>query len=328
MQGGFHNYKTIYDFLHKISPEASGPDPIRFYRKLLLESTRPAMSFMANILADPGVIHNQLVSEYLWVKGDRPYYNVYPSLVPVFAKGRLDIPVNLLKLPHGSSCFCIRLPEENKSLVIDDQHRVQTILFWKLEKEVINKYLKKIQFEFPVHNMIMLWIDVNERESVHGSPFPILTYKTLVWDNDETIEESMCKLQESNSSQLGLKVPEEIVRNCVRLAASVCFLVESGDELIVPDVLAKDRIAYQQAKTKQEKDKFREKAIKAGKFGWNVGVEEMFNSRPTVGVGGELQYAHVRDGHWHTVLYGTNKSQRKIIWYRPTVVRSDLPFRS
>ena len=77
-----------------------------------------------------------------------------------------------------------------------------------------------------------------------------------------------------------------------------------------------------------------EKARKKGKFGFNVGTDLMFigerqfqqqkNSEET---GRELEYAHIRAGHPHAVRYGEKKKMVKIVWYVPTTVRSDLPFK-
>lgn len=44
--------------------------------------------------------------------------------------------------------------------------------------------------------------------------------------------------------------------------------------------------------------------------------------------GRELEYAHIRAGHPHLVRYGEAKKLVKMMWYTPTHVRPDRPFRS
>ena len=44
------------------------------------------------------------------------------------------------------------------------------------------------------------------------------------------------------------------------------------------------------------------------------------------GEGRERTHAHIRSGHFHAVRCGEGRKNVKVKWFRPTVVRPDLPF--
>jgi hypothetical protein len=69
---------------------------------------------------------------------------------------------------------------------------------------------------------------------------------------------------------------------------------------------------------------------------WSSANFELFEDghtiRLTKGKGGsrgspgphESPEAHTRRGHWHTVLYGTGRKEKKILWYRPIRVKGRM----
>jgi hypothetical protein len=75
------------------------------------------------------------------------------------------------------------------------------------------------------------------------------------------------------------------------------------------------------------------RANRRGQLGRNVGTNEMLvdwyplnpNQEPD-GSPRSHKSAHIRTGHFYAVRCGKRKSQMKVEWFRPTVVRPDLPF--
>jgi hypothetical protein len=110
-----------------------------------------------------------------------------------------------------------------------------------------------------------------------------------------------------------------------------------NDELIEYDILSKHRQEWVNANPQRKREIIAE-ARKKGKIGWNIGVSsKIIQNAPRLtdqrAVSGEidrrgpLSNAHIRTGHLHCVRCGEGRKDVKVMWFRPTVVRSDLPFR-
>ncbi|TWU49347.1 hypothetical protein Poly59_39610 [Rubripirellula reticaptiva] len=127
----------------------------------------------------------------------------------------------------------------------------------------------------------------------------------------------------------------EVIENCIRLVATVGLIANCPeDNLLEYDVLAKDKQRFKSASPKR-KEELIAKARRRGKIGWNVGTNELFIGEQPLGESGSAaaprgshNHAHIRTGHLHAVRFGKGRKQVKIKWFRPTVVRPDLPFNS
>lgn len=104
------------------------------------------------------------------------------------------------------------------------------------------------------------------------------------------------------------------------------------DNLLQFDVLAKDRRTFEAA-DEEGQERLISRARRRGKHGWNVGTNEMFvpdvpqwSTSATGESGHSHSHAHIRTGHLHAVRCGPGRKDVKIKWFRPTVVRPDLPF--
>jgi len=97
--------------------------------------------------------------------------------------------------------------------------------------------------------------------------------------------------------------------------------------LLDPDLLARDR---DRTTDTESKVRATARAHRRGKKGWIVGGRE--TRLPRSGGGGqgggtrgELTKSHLRCGHFHAVRCGKGRSEIKVMWFPPTVVRPDLP---
>jgi len=106
----------------------------------------------------------------------------------------------------------------------------------------------------------------------------------------------------------------------------------TDDGLLEYDVLSKDRQKFREADD-ERRNLLIDRARRKGKVGWNVGTTELLlGDMPRQKVNlpehqrGEHSHAHIRTGHLHAVRYGEGKRQVRIKWFRPAVVRPDLPF--
>ena len=109
-----------------------------------------------------------------------------------------------------------------------------------------------------------------------------------------------------------------------------CLLVASNPEkLMEREVLNKWQDRYDRATSLKEREYLEERSEKRGKRGWKLGREIVLPGKrhgcgDGEGTGRELVRAHLRRGHFHTVLHGKGKTLMKVMWYRPTIVRPEL----
>jgi len=337
----FNNYKSYYELTkgefrrlkipweHSVEQYYSGMISRAVAASFTQTNQRVAISS-----ASMTCIVNQSIGEWEWLKLDKPYYKIYPEMISVFSKCPLDIPSSLFKMPHGHNAFAISLPspESGNSFVIDKNHYVKSIFIHKSNKKFTDYALSEtkssITVSLPNADKFTLWFDLNEHEEMDGMKMPIYTYKNIVLDDTQTIEYGINKLQADESYKVGVQISQEMIYSCIRLVLSICFLAESNDPIIQPDVLSKDRDKLRLADERILSD-LHERAKRKGKFGWCVGGEMIDHTSNAIGVksAGNLSFAHIRSGHWHTVRHGVGRMLHKVMWFRPLTVRSDLPMR-
>jgi hypothetical protein len=57
-----------------------------------------------------GQFFGQMHNEKDWEKARRPYYNLWPSIIPMLTRLNLDLDSDLIRLPLPA--LCIRFPKE------------------------------------------------------------------------------------------------------------------------------------------------------------------------------------------------------------------------
>jgi hypothetical protein len=321
----YNQYKTLFEVLKMFKQ-------YDVYYRSLLASITEAMTQTTNRGEGLGALSmnaSQVVAEWYWHKSGKPYYNIHPSLINTFSKCTMDIPANLVRFPFPTFSINLPSPEEGNPLIINEQYYIKSFLcHWSNNASLINAArsmgLKTLDGRSGDENRMIIWIDIGETEKAFdGKDLPIYTYRQLAYVGDESIDVALHKLPPDDSANIGVVINEETILKCIKLMISVCFLVESNDPLVLPDILAKDRFLLEDADEEKLKQ-LQEKARLKDKFGWIIGIE---NGRKIAGGEHQLSYAHIRTGHWHKVLFGVGKKQFKVIWYRPVTVRPDLPMK-
>lgn len=264
---------------------------------------------LAGTMAGHGAEYNRSVGERDYHENGKPYYRVYPAVLPMFAKINLDIPSEYLRLPF--SAFCIRLPKDNP-LTFGDGRYVRSFLM--CEHPVMDR---------DADRRVYLWMDTNEFERTPGGHAGVISYAQLVLDPGVQIGQSIELLPPAPEAD----VPMDIIQRVLRLGVSVCFLATGSDKLITPDVLSKDLAAWLEAERRQDSGRqhtIEERARRRGKLGWNVGAREVVHhvSRgESAGIGRELQHQHQRGAHFRRV-------GDRVTFVRQHTVRPDLPAKS
>jgi hypothetical protein len=235
----FHTYTTTREACKR---SGAIDDPEEFYR----------LAFADAVKMGSGQFLGQLYNERDWEKARRPYYNVWPSIVPMLTRLNLDLDSGLIKLPMPA--LCVRLPQEKNPLTFD----------WKGKETPISCMLMG---DMNQGKGISILIDVGEVMG-DGSDFgvPIYSYRNFRRESGLTVEAAILELGPNTMADLGIQIPEPLVMDCVRLCCSLCLL-ENDPSIISPDVLSKDRGRFEQTGD----DKYVDKAHRRGKVGWDVG---------------------------------------------------------
>lgn len=230
-----------------------------------------------------GEFYGQLEKEAFWEQGRRPYYNVWPSIVPMLTRLNLDIDSAQIQLPLPA--LCIRLPKQHNPLTFE----------WQGQPFDIRCMLMGAANE---GKTILILIDIGEVVN----QVPVYTYQNFLRQEGLTVERSLAGLPKRPSAEVGVQIPDALIADCVRLCCSLCLL-ENDPSVIEPDVLSKDRDRYESTGDQ----KYVDKAHRRGKVGWNVGRH--------------IEVApHYRRPHMALVWTGRGRAVPKIVPRRGTIV--------
>ena len=261
-----------------------------------IEEEKRRGGFTGIITNDPHAEISMVLAESQWLRSGRPYYKFHPSLMEPARRLKLNgIATKLIDVPRDFPVVNIQF--EKTSLV-------QSILAYKNETGVmlivkLNRTINTLFLIFPTN------IDMDIETFIESCP--------------QSVRPADCELS----------------RNVLRYYITVKFLADvPNEDLIEYDILNKYKNEWLCATTERKRE-IVEKSKKEGKIGWNLGVNELLiHNAPRLSEPkqseekrGELEYAHIRTGHLHAVRCGPQHQHVKIMFYRPTVVRKDLPFK-
>jgi hypothetical protein len=279
----FHNYTTMRDWTRRASPEDRFANDIdQFYKQTLTDSVGMGSA----------QFYNQMLNERDWEKAQRPYYNLWPSIVPMLTRLNLDLDSDLIRLPLPA--LRIRFPRDptKNPLKFDwkgDGVTVRCIMLGEINRGT----------------GISVLIDIGELMSEIG--VPVYTYRNFPRRPGLTVEQSLASLGTKGLfADIGVQVPDSLVMDCVRLCCSLCLL-ENDPSIISPDVLADDRAKFEASGDQ----KFVDKAHRRGKVGWDVGkhIEVI---------------PHYRRPHMALVWTGHGRAVPRVVPRRGSVVHREV----
>ena len=265
----FHEYKTLWEETR-----------LRLPRHVTEEL------FYATAMAGGARTGNGLiVAEGVWKHLRRPYYQVYPAIIPALLNLRLDIQANLIHTPMPA--LLVRLPVDKP---IDELPGVQTVLICQDEPG----------------DDLRLWVNFMRPTGLANM------HMTLGCEPGKTLEQSFQESALNTQSYIisGNFISEQyfpLVQDCLRLCAMLCLLADDP-EVITPDVLADDRQKYEASGGDQ---KYVDRAHRRGKLGWSVGqkIEVM---------------PHYRRPHPALVWTGHGRSVPRIVLRKGSVVHREV----
>jgi len=234
----FYTYTTTRDACNKAGMDE---DPDSFYKLALTDA----------LASHSAQFFFQVSNERDWEHARRPYYNVWPSIVPMLTRLNLDLDSALIQLPLPA--LCVRLPKQHNPLTFD----------WRGKPFDIRCFLVG---DMDGGKGISILIDVGETMDNGAFMVPIYSYRNFPRREGLTVEQSLSGLGRGVTADVGVQIPDSLVTDCVRLSCSLCLL-ENDPSIIEPDVLSKDRGKFEETGDQ----KYVDKAHRRGKVGWVVG---------------------------------------------------------
>ena len=277
----FHSYTTFRDWNRRMDPkDRPAQDIDQFYKRAIADVHK----------VKSGQFFGQMHNERDWEKARRPYYNMWPSIIPMLTRLNLDLDSGLIRLPLPA--LCIRFPKDTAKnpLKFDwkgDEIAVRCILLGEINQGT----------------GLSVQVDIGE---VRPMGVPIYTYRNFPREPGLTVEKAVAGLEAKGLlPEIGIQVPDSFVTDCIRLCCSLCLL-ENDPSIISPDVLADDRAKFEASGDQR----FVDKAHRRGKVGWDVGkhIEVI---------------PHFRRPHMTLVWTGSGRAVPRIVPRRGSIVHRE-----
>jgi hypothetical protein len=237
-----------------------------------------------------------MIFDEAWHKTGCPYYDVYPSIIPMLTRLNLELAGEFIQAPRGIQHLLLRLPE-NQNHLVDGDVRVRVIF---LSFQGCNREAGGVR-----ERGLVVGIDVGERDGEFN--LPIHTIHAFPLD-ERSVEEVLASLPRFPEFDRGIEVPMTLVVDCIRLALTICLL-DDDPELINPDVLTKDRDKYECA-DEERRAQLVDKAKRRGKFAFSLGK-------------GIEVIPHVRRPHPCLVWTGEGRRIPKVVKRRGSLIHRD-----
>lgn len=323
----FHDHVLIFDWMKRTDPRMARMGIEAFYQSQMADSALAASTHRAHRHAIAA--YNQSQTEWFWHKNGRPYYKIYPSLLPMFMDTKLDVPGKYLHSPFSN--FLIRLPQGHgcTELIVEGRE-LQTVFVTEVTAA------ETIELREPIEHSHMFIVWMNFGEVYNEMPYYI--YQVMKFRPDESIESAVSRQRigdkvDEETLSIGIDISSENINNCIRLVVSTCFLATGADKIVEPDILTKDLQRYIDACRAENPERIEQlhgRAKRRGKHGWTVGREIRIPTAATPHEGdGEsgqsLTYQHQRGAHFHVFRFGPGRSKWRVKWIRQLTVRPDLP---
>jgi hypothetical protein len=279
----FHTYTTMRDWARRTdAADRPANDIDQFYKRAIADAQK----------VGSGQFYGQMLNERDWEKARRPYYNLWPSIIPMLTRLNLDLDSDLIRLPLPA--LCIRFPK--------DQSKNPLKFDWQGDQVAVRSIMLG---EINEGTGLSVLVDIGE--VMGGVGVPIYTYRNFPRMPGLTVEKSIEGLEAKGLfAEIGIQVPDSLVMDCIRLCCSLCLL-ENDPTIISADVLADDRAKFEASGDQ----KFVDKAHRRGKVGWDVGkhIEVI---------------PHFRRPHMALVWTGSGRAVPRIVPRRGSIVHREM----
>ena len=243
----FHDYIDHYALAKKMG---LGPAVGIHTREDMYQALVPSA------IEDP-IGFRHVVFDKAWHKIGKPYYDVYPCIIPMLTRLKLAFPGNVITPPNGIRHLLLRLPDEPHALCMGDLRVKCAFMSFQNVNRSVGLSVQE--------QGLAVGLDIGEE--MEG--LPVYTIRVFPLD-ERTVEETIFALKAHPNTYQGIQVPEELILNTVRLALTVC-LIDDNAEFLEQQVLNKDETKLNSAKTDEERARLFDKAKRRGKWGFSLG---------------------------------------------------------
>lgn len=277
-----HDYQTITSVMKKFCNELKIPIPVgdelaRFHENVLQMADPSSRALM--------MLH--LDFDTLWQQQNQPYYLLYPSILPLLTKLKLDkVTGDNITLPHGLQSLLLRFPVGGELRSV-----------WLCHRKIRHSVGSDV-----VCRGLVIGIDHGELDATGNQPVYLIRAFPL---DSRPVEESLDALPASWTASTGKQLDPQEVANAVRIACMLCLMGNDPD-LVQPEVLSKDLPKL----TPDRLDDMVARARRRGKVGWTVGRE--FESCP-----------HYRRSHPALMWTGVGRTVPRIVMRKGTIVHRE-----
>ncbi|NDD54274.1 hypothetical protein EBZ39_10435 [bacterium] len=286
----FYKHQDLWGLLKKLNirHEFSGEQHFLSYYKLMAEARGEAFAYRRGEM------------EARWITNNKPYYNVYPAILPMLLSLNLDIPCSFIK-SISIQPIEIRLPDTLKDQpLVWAEGRIRSIIFG------IQPVSKDLEQSELIDGMSICF----DTQEVDEIGHPILAFNFFPLREDLTIEQAIQIFPKHDSFSVGAKIPDETMVAVVRLCACLA-LIDQDSDLIMPDILKKHEKEWDEASI-ERRAQMLTMAKDRGKNGWNIGAS--------------IEHVpHYRRPHPALVRFGKGRKLARIVMRKGSVVhRSKL----
>lgn len=275
-----------------------------------------------------------IIKDASFIKLGRPYYKIYPNIIPLILNTKIEIPCKYLTFPFPA--FEIKFSRDQ---LFQEEGGLPLTAMMVSRIETTESRTVYLRNEIKKPRDFSLQIGYQ----FFGGPdkvIPVSYLYQMGMRNDETIEECF-EFADQFSNTLNYDdgtnyVPSRQMREWVlRIAVATCFFGVNNHEFVLPDLIRRHVVKYQALKESgklKEAQDFADKHNK--KLKWSIGSEitlpqpdvEYLDSTTRQTTGRELRYSHIRSGHLRFSPTGPRHApDYKLIFIPPTLVRPDLP---
>ncbi len=206
----------------------------------------------------------QYIHDQQWIADRKPYYNVYPSIIPLLTKIDLDFPGDAVHFPHNLTSLVVRLPKGHNQIV-SPHGELRSILVAPCNAGPVADLVK-----YPGPGL-GVYLDCGEKRA--GSDLSLFDYAIFRLGGINVQQSLDLTPIDAYSQMQDVSFSGGWRKQAIQLLITL-LLIQDDPNLINPDVLSKDDPELLNAigKNDQERIKFlRDRAFRRRGPGWEIG---------------------------------------------------------
>lgn len=281
----FHKYQPLWSIIKQKN------------LKNFFSSRDEFLDFYANTAEREGnsFAYRRALLERVWESINRPYYNIFPAIIPMLLNLNLDIPCSMLKT-ISIQPIEIRLPQDiDVPGLVWPEGRVKSLLIG------LQPVPEKVNGDYLITGLVIAY-DIGE---IGEDGCPVMSFRFFPLRDDMTVEDAASLLPAHESADIGVIIPEAVRSAVIKLCACIA-LIDNDSDIITPDILNRDKDKWDSA-SENQRNEILNRAKDRGKNGWNIGST--------------TEYApHYRRPHPALVRVGKGRKLTRIVMRKGSVV--------